>query len=210
MINNIRMMKQLIVIFVIAMFCVNVAFAQKQTSIKPASVYKQDGITFASPNQPGWTLSKSDKSETVFEKRDKDAVSSLSVKTIKTEIFETDKDRLTGFETLKQKELSSLKQDSLHFNYATFNDLMCLHYDGIFKLEETPAPKLADFHIQGYLCPHPTIKDSAIQIESSNYSNIRDFTEDFKSVSNEFFEKAAFSKAAVKTKRSRVKAKRRA
>ena len=204
------MMKHIIVILVIAMFCVNALFAQKQTSIKPASVYKQDGITFASPNQPGWTLSKSDKLETVFEKRDKDAVSSASVKTIKTESFETDKERLTGFETLKKEELSSLNRDSIHFNYGRFKDSMCLQYDGIFKLEETPAPKLEDFHIKGYLCPHPTIKDSAIQIEFSNYSNIRDFTEDFISISNEFFEKAAFSKAAVKTKRSRVKAKRRA
>ena len=204
------MMKHLIVILVIAMFCVNVAFAQKQTLIKPASVYKQDGITFASPNQSGWTLSKSDKLETVFEKRDKDAVSSASVKTIKTKTFETDKERLNSFEALKKEDLSSLNRDSLHFNYVRFKGSMCLQYDGIFKLDGTAAPKLEYFHIRGYLCPHPKSTDSAIQIETSNYSNTRDFTEDFISISDEFFEKAAFSKAIVKTERPRVKVKRRA
>ena len=196
-------------ILVIAMFCVNIAFAQKQTSIKPASVYKQDGITFASPNQSGWVLLKSDKLETVFEKRDKDSVSNASVKTTKTKTFETDKDRLTSFETIKQEELSDLNRDSLHFNYVRFKGSRCLQYDGIFKLDETAAPKLEYFHIKGYICPHPKSTDSAIQIETSNYSNTRDFTEDFISISDKFFEKAAFSKAIVKTKRPRVKVKRR-
>lgn len=182
-------------IFVIAIFCVDIVFAQKQASIKPAGSYKQDGIKFLSPDQAGWTLLKSDKLETVFEKRDTDAVSNASVKTIKTEAFETDKDRLAGFEAMKTKDLSSMDRDSIHFNYVTFKGLKCVQYDGIFKVKETPAPKLEDFHIKGYLCPHPAIKDSAIQIEFSNYSNTRDFSEDFVSLSDRFFEKAAFSKA---------------
>jgi len=188
-------MKHLLMILVIAIFCVNIVFAQKPTAIKPASSYKQDGIKFVSPNQSGWTLLKSDKLETVFEKRETDAVSSASVKTIKTESFETDKDRLAGFEAMKTKDLSSMDRDSIHFNYVTFKGLRCMQYDGIFKLEGTPAPKLDDFHIKGYLCPHPTIKDSAVQIEFSNYSNTRDFSEDFISLSDQFFEKAEFSKA---------------
>jgi hypothetical protein len=197
-------MKRFIVIFLTLMFGVNNALAQKQTSIKPASVYQQDGITFASPNQSGWTLLKSDKVETVFEKRDKDAISNASVKTVKTETFETDKDRLNRFEALKKEDLSSLKRDSLHFNYVRFKGLMCLQYDGIFPLDATLTPKLKYFHLRGYLCPNPKASDSAIQIETSNYSNTRDFAEDFNSISDEFFEKVAFSKAVVKTKRSRA------
>ena len=197
-------------ILVIAMFCVNIAFAQKQTSIKPASVYKQDGITFASPNQSGWTLLKSDKLETVFEKQDKDAVSNASVKTIKTETFETDKDRLTNFEALKKEELSKMIRDSVHFNYVRFKGLMCLQYDGVFKFDETTTPKFEYFNFKGYLCPSSNAKDSAIQMEFANYSNTRGLTEDLNSLNYEFFEKITFSKAAVKINRPRVKTKRRA
>ena len=94
-------MKHLFVIIVSAMLCVNNALTQSQTSIKPASVFQQDGITFASPNQSGWVLVKSDKQETVFEKRDQDAASKASVKSIKTKSFATDRERLIGFEALK-------------------------------------------------------------------------------------------------------------
>ena len=136
-------MKHLIAITLVAFFCVSTALAQKQTAIKPASVYKQDGITFASPNQLGWLLLKSDKLETIFEKRDKDEVSNASVKTIKIKIFETDKERLTNFEAMKKEELSKLKQDHLHFNYIKFKGAACLLYDGIFPIEKTSLSNFA-------------------------------------------------------------------
>ena len=198
-------MKYLIMIIIVAFFCVSAALAQKQTTINPASVYKQDGVTFASPNQSGWLLLKSDKLETIFEKRDKDAISNASVKTIKTKTFETDEERLKSFEALKKEDLSNVNRDSIHFNYVRFKGSMCLEYDGIFKLDGASEPKFEYFHIKGYLCPRSKDQDSAIQIEFSNYSNTRDFTEDFISLSDEFFEKVAFSKAAVKTKHPPIK-----
>src|SRR5262245_13289971 len=116
-------MKHLFAITVSAMFCVNIALAQSQQSqppITPATEYRQDGVTFASPKQPGWELLKSDKLETVFEKHDKDGISRACVKTIKTKAFETDKERLNGFEALKKEELSKLNRDSIHFYFAKF------------------------------------------------------------------------------------------
>lgn len=173
---------------VIAIFYVSAALAPRQASISPATVYQQDGITFASPNQPGWVPLKSDKLETVFEKRDEDAASTASVKTIKTKTFETDKDRLTGFEALKKEDFRNFKLDSVHFYFVRFKDSQCLQYDGIFTLDETSAPKFKYLNLQGYLCPHPKVKDSAVQIEFSNRSRARGFTEDLISLSKEFFE----------------------
>ena len=112
-------MNHLIVIIATALFCVAVP-ARAQTSIKAASIYDQDGITVVSPNQPGWILLKTGKSETVFEKRDESGIFNASVKIIRTKTFETEKDRLTGWEALKQEEFSKLKQDHLHFNYTRF------------------------------------------------------------------------------------------
>ena len=186
-------MKHLIVIIVTALFSAAVS-APAQTSIKPASIYDQDGITVVSPNQSGWALLKTDKSETVFEKRGEDGILSASVKTIKTKTFETDNDRLAGWEALKQEELSKLKHDSIHFDYMRFKGAMCLRYDGIFPIEKTPSSKFAYFNLEGYLCPHPNAKDSAVQIEFSNYSNTRGLTEDLYSLSEEFFEKLTFPK----------------
>jgi hypothetical protein len=186
-------MNHFIVIIATALFCVAVS-ARAQTSIKPASIYDQDGITVVSPNQSGWVLLKTDKSETVFEKRGEGGILNASVKTIRTKTFETDKDRLAGWEALKQEEFSKLKQDHIHFNYTRFKGAMCLLYDGIFPLEKTSSNKFAHFNVKGYLCPPPNAKDSAVQMEFSNYSNTRGLTEDLYSLSDGFFEKLIFSK----------------
>ncbi|MEA2205219.1 MAG: hypothetical protein QOE77_1995 [Blastocatellia bacterium] len=95
-------MNRFVVMLTTALLCVAVS-ARAQTSIKPASIYHQNGITVVSPNQPGWRLLKRDKSETVFEKRDESGIFNASVKIIRTKTFETEKDRLTGWEALKQE-----------------------------------------------------------------------------------------------------------
>jgi hypothetical protein len=181
------------VIIAITLFCAAVS-VQAQTSIKPASIYHQDGITVVSPNQSGWALLKTNKSETVFEKRDESAIFNASVKIIRTKTFETEKDRLTGWEALKQEEFSKFKQDHLHFNYTRFKGAMCLRYDAIFPLEKTSSNKFAHFNVTGYLFPLSNAKDSAVQIEFFNYSNTRGLTEDLYSLSDEFFEKLTFPK----------------
>ncbi len=186
-------MNHFIVIIATALFCAAVP-ARAQTSIKPASIYDQDGITVVSPNQPGWILLKADKSETVFEKRGESGILNASVKTIRTKTFETDKERLTGWEALKQEEFSKLKQDHLHFNYTRFKGALCLRYDAIFPREKTSANKFVYFNVTGYVLPRSNAKDSAVQIEFSNYSNTRGLTEDLYSLSDEFFEKLTFPK----------------
>jgi len=183
----------ILVIIATTLFCAVVP-AQAQTSIKPASIYDQDGITVVSPSQSGWTLLKTDKAETVFEKRDKGGIFNASVKTIRTKIFETDKERLTDWEALKQEEFSKLKQDHLHYNYVKFKGAACLRYDAIFPIEKTSASNFAYFNVTGYLCPHSIARDSAVQMEVSNYSNTRGLTEDLYSLSEEFFEKVTFPK----------------
>jgi hypothetical protein len=182
------------VIIAAALFCAAVS-AQAQTSIKPASIYHQDGIIVVLPNQSGWALLKTDKSETVFEKRGEGGILNASVKTIRTKTFETERDRPAGWEALKQEELSKLKLDSLHFDNTRFKGAMCLRYDGIFPIEKTPpSSNFAYFNLKGYLCTHPNAKDSAVQIEFSNYSNTRGLMEELYSLSDEFFEKITFPK----------------
>lgn len=69
---------------------------------------------------------------------------------------------------------------------------MCLRYTGIFPIEKTSSSKLAYLNLKGYLCPHTKAKDSAVQMEFSDYSNTRGLTEDLYSLSDEFFEKLTF------------------
>ncbi len=189
-------MKYLIVIVLVAVFCANAVSVQEQSPINPASIFNQDGVTVVSPNQPGWVLLRSSKSETVFEKRDKDEILAANVKTFRTKIFDNDKDLLVSLETLKKEELSNLKRDSVHFNYVRFNGSPCVQYDGIFKLDGTSAPKFEYFNFKGYLCRHPETKDLVVQIEFSNHSNLRGFSENLFSLRDEFLEKIVFSKVA--------------
>lgn len=179
------------VIVLVAVFSAT-ATAQLQSAINPASVYSQAGVTVVSPNQPGWVLLQSSKSETVFEKRVKDEILTASVKTIKTKLFDSEKDLLISLETLKEEELSKLKRDSVHFNRTRFKGSPCLQYDGIFKPAEPSVPKFEYFNFKGYLCRHPETKDLVVQIEFSNHSNLRGFSENLLSLRDEFFEKIVF------------------
>lgn len=186
-------MKYLIVIVLAAVFCANAALTQTQSPINPASIFKQVGVTVVSPNQPGWVLLRSSKSETDFEKRVKDEILAANVKTIRTKVFDNDKDLLVSLETLKKEELSNLKRDSVHFNYVRFKGSPCVQYDGIFKLDGASLPKFEYFNFKGYLCRHPETKDLVVQIEFSNHSNLRGFSENLFSLRDEFFEKIVFS-----------------
>lgn len=188
-------MKQLMVVIAIAIFYSAVS---AQAPIKPATKYEQNGITVMSPDSAGWRLLNTDRSETAFEKRGDSDILNASVKSIQTKLFDTDKDRLVAWEALKQEEFSKFKQDHLHFNYTKFKGSSCLLYDAIFPLEKTSSNAFAYFNVRGYLCPLSTTKDSAVQIEFSNHSNTRGFTEDLSSLAEEFFEKLAFPSGSKK------------
>jgi hypothetical protein len=191
-------MNRLMLIVLLTVSCVIAVSAQEQPSIKPASIYHQAGVIVRSPNQPGWVLLQLGKSEILFEKQVKDEIVMANVKTIKTKLFDNEKDLLTNLETLKQEELGKLKRDSIHFNYVRFKGSPCVQYDGIFKVDGASAPKFEYFNLKGYLCRHPESKDLVVQIEFSNHSNLRGFSENLFSLSEEFFGAIVFSKVASK------------
>ena len=66
-----------------------------------------------SPNQPGWVLLESRESLIAFQKRAEGEVLNASVKTIKTKVFDNDKELLTSLEALKLEELSKLKRERI-------------------------------------------------------------------------------------------------
>ena len=185
-----------LMVIVLIVACANVVLAQEQASINPASIYHLGGVIVVSPNQPGWVLLQSNKSLIGFQKHSEGEVLNASVKTIRTKVFDNDNDLLTSLEALKVEELSKLKKVSVHFNYVKFKASPCLQYDGIFT-GDTSAPNFEYLNFKGYLCRYPESKGLVVQIELSNHSNLRGFSENLNDLSNEFFEKMAFSKVAV-------------
>jgi hypothetical protein len=190
-------MKQFLVIIAIAMFCGTVS-AQAPATIKPAKKYKQNGMTFVSPDSAGWKLLKTDGSETAFEKRSESDILNAYVKSVPTKTFATDHDRLVAWEALKQEEFNKYKQDHLHFNYTKFKGSTCLLYDAIFPTDKTPTNDFAYYNLRGYLCPIPGNKDLAVQIEFSDRSNTRAFTDDLSDLNEKCFEGLMFSDGSKK------------
>ena len=188
-------MNRLIASVLVAVACATAVLAQKPASINPESIYHLDGVTVVSPNQPGWVLLQSNKSFISFQKRGEGEVLNASVKTIKTRVFKNDNDLLTSLEALQVEELSKLKMVSVHFNQVRFKSSPCLQYDGIFT-GDTSAPNFEYLNLMGYMCRHPESKGLVVQIELSNHSNQRGFSEDLINLSPEFFEKVAFAKVA--------------
>jgi hypothetical protein len=80
-----------------------------------------------------------------------------------------------------------LKKDSLHFNYVRFTGQPCVQYDASYPLDAGSPVKSARYNIYGYLCPLPRAKDTVLQIEFTNYSNTKGFTEDLLPVREDFF-----------------------
>jgi hypothetical protein len=190
-------MNRLIFIVLTTVACAYALLAQEPPSINPASIYHLGGVTVVSPNQTGWVLLQSNKSLIAFQKRVESEVLNASVKTIRTKVFDNDQDLLTSLEALKVEELSKLKKDSVHFNYVRFKASPCVQYDGVFT-GDTSAPNFEYLNFKGYLCRYPESKGLVVQIEFSSHSNRRAFSESLLDLSNEFFERMAFSKVAGK------------
>ena len=183
-------MNRLPAIVLVTVVLASALFAQEPASINPASTYQLGGVTIVSPNQPGW-VKRSNESLVAFRKEVEDEVLNASVKLIKTNVLDNDEELLRSLEALKEKELSKLKKDSVHFNYLRFKAAPCVQYDGIFT-GDASAPKFKYFNFRGYLCRSPRSKDMVVQIEFSNHSNRRGFSENPFSLSSEFFDKIAF------------------
>lgn len=167
--------------------------------IKPGKTYKQSGVKIISPNQPDWQIVKSEDLETSFTKTDSNGKYSAFVKTKTIDLFENVEDLFVNLEKLKQEEISRLVRDSLHYNRTNFKETACLQYDGIFNARSGEVESnYKYFNMSGYLCRHPTTKNTIIQIEFSNYSNLRGFSEPEIKLSREFFEKIEFSKVKNK------------
>ncbi|HEV2903815.1 MAG TPA: hypothetical protein VGW32_02145, partial [Pyrinomonadaceae bacterium] len=177
-------------IVLVTVVLANALLAQEQVSINPASIYHLGGVTIVSPNQPGW-VKRSTESLVAFRKEVEHEVLNASVKLIQTKVFDNDEDLLRNQEALKEKEVSKLKKDSVHFNYVRFKAAPCVQYDGIFT-GDASAPKFKYFNFRGYLCRSPRSKDMVVQIEFSNHSNRRAFSDNLFSLSDEFFDKIAF------------------
>jgi hypothetical protein len=187
-------MKYLLIGILIALSCVAVVSAQKSSSLKPKRAFRQAGIAFASPNEAGWSLLRSDKLSVEFQKRVEGETFEASVQTIKVKTFETDKEMLQGFEEMKVNDFSKLNKDHAHYNYLKFKKAACVHYDAFFPHESAPAPITGYFNVRGYLCSLSRTDGTAVQIQFSKDSNARGFTEGQVTLMDDFFESVAFSK----------------
>jgi hypothetical protein len=166
---------------------------------KPAPLpsNKQLGVTVSSPTQPGWTLVKSNERETRFERASAVDTAVASSRTLMATMFGEGDDLLARLEVWKQSQLAStgLKLDSLHFYRVRFKGLTCLQYDGIFEGVSESKSQFTHFNFKGYLCPLHDTEQSVVELEVSNRTNQRGFSDELIRSSGEFFEAAVFTPA---------------
>lgn len=194
-------MKILTATLMMTFFLTFSVFAQSDLpKIKARKKYTQTGVELVSPNQSDWRIEKSESLETRFAKTDSDVKVIAFVKTRAIDDFENVEDLFVNLENLKQDEIKNLKRDSIHYNRTNFKETECLQYDGVFDNDaETDGQSYKYFNLSGYLCRHPAAKNTVIQLEFFNYSNLRGFSEAEVKLSKEFFEKIKF--VNVKTKK---------
>lgn len=188
-------MKLLKIILAISFLFVSFTFAQKENStIKAGKVYKQSGAKTFSPNEADWQIVKNESSETIFGKTTSEKRFNVFVRTKTISDYASIEDLFVNLEKMKQSELDSGNRDSLHYNRTNFKQVPCLQYDGIFNNDAAMMPGYKYFNFSGYLCRHPKNKTIVIQMEFSNYSNSRGFSESELKLSKEFIGKIQFTK----------------
>jgi hypothetical protein len=157
----------------------------------PTTSHDQAGVTVKAPDQPGWSLVKAEEFETRFERSDAAEPAIASVRTLKIATFGRGSDLLRNMEAWKEKQLSKLERDSVHFNRVRFKGVGCLQYDGIFR-DPSRSDRLAHLNVKGYLCPLPGNDQFVAELEVSSRSSRRGFSEELLAVSDEFFEATGF------------------
>lgn len=194
------MKKYINIVLVIIFLCATVVSAQEKSSVvKSATVFKQNGVSLRSPKQTGWQLVKSEKDQTAIEKKVKDEITFAGAKTIKAKHFDEERELLSYLESMKTEQLLSTHiRDSLHFNYVKYKETPCVQYDGVFNFKEEAKSDFKYFNFKGYLCRHPMNPDLVVEMEYSNYSNVRGFPDDFTATSSQFFEQTKFTKVSAK------------
>jgi hypothetical protein len=164
-------------------------------SVKPESTYRRDGLTFMSPNEPGWSLLQDTGSLTSFRRQTEAELLDAKVKVIEIDPTKDDEAVMKDLETLKKAELSELRRDSLHFNYVKFKEAPCVQYDGVFT-GDAAVPTFNYFNFGGYLCRHPKKKSVAVQIELSSHSNVRGPSKSEVALRARFFDRLVLDGAA--------------
>jgi hypothetical protein len=192
---NGSMIKNLLITILAIVFSAGAIVAQGPSTIEPGSVRQWQGLTVVSPDQPGWTLAASDATRVAFERRNDQEDLSASVSIIRTKVDETDEALLAGLEPLKQEEWKALKVDHLHFDKMRAKGGPFLQYDAIFNLDGAALAGFRYLNLRGRLYPHQKTKGLIVQVEFSDRSNVRGFSEDQLSLVNEFFAKIVFPKA---------------
>lgn len=177
--------------FVAAVVLAVALFAHEAKPIQPASAFPLHGANVVSPNESGWHIVKSDRSEVVFEKHGDDGNSVASAKTFKA--AGSGEKLLADLEKSKDVELNALpgrKRDSLHFYRVKFKGLICLQYDGISPASEAAKPAFQYFNFRGYQCALPGAGDLVLELQLSDESNVRGMSEHFSNLADEFFEES--------------------
>jgi hypothetical protein len=158
------------------------------------SGYKQAGVTVKPPSGSGWKLAKATEDETRFERSSPTEVAVARSRTLEASIFGEGGDLLARMERWKEAELSGggARRDSIHFNRIRFKRLSCLQYDGIFVVDSGMGGSKHS-NVKGYLCPLPDNAQSVVELEVSNRTAQRGFSEEFAAISDDFFDSATFA-----------------
>ena len=187
-------MKRLAVTILAELVILSVLIAQVPSFIKPRSVFELSGMTVVSPGQPGWQLVKADKKEILFRKQDKDRICLARVTIASAKRYDTVKDLLAALEAQKEEEFKkTYEADSLHFDQISAKGGPCLQYLGIVGIKRSSSP-FSHLNFKGWFCPYQGAWSTLVEIEFSDRSNSRGFTEDLLSLANEFFDGIGLSK----------------
>jgi hypothetical protein len=147
-----------------------------QQAIKPGKNFRLDGVTLTSPEEPGWRLVRSDRSEVRFERRGAGSAAKVLIRSVPADKTVDKEKLLASLEARKSSELENLenlKRDSLHLNFTNFKDTPCLQYDSI-QLNQAATPRDFEYYnVFGYLCVNPFSKGMIVEMEFSNYSGAR-------------------------------------
>lgn len=191
--------------FLIVVLTGCMAAAPTRPLITPKSGYTQVGAIVYSPTETGWYLIQSNNFGVVFGKQygaaDETAVANTGV--FKVDGIEMDKDffDFIADQRERQDDKKRFKILGIDNERVYFKGVSCLKYRGLSEDHKNNGIDSTDFQYlktAGYVCRHPLNKVTAFQMEISQRSKEKAFSEGLLAVGEEFFKNIQFNNAGLK------------
>lgn len=154
--------------------------------------YALTGASGKGPTDSRWVFKQSSETQVVFQEELPSSSTTLSATVVPIRSFQGAREFLAATEAEQAKELSTLQQLSLHFDYTSFKGSPCVLTNGIFRDSLATSADREIITLKRLTCRHPEDTLRALRLEITQRSGFRGIPDSTLEVAETFFRAVQF------------------